>query len=186
MSTRTDELRMDIAEERRELAESIEAIGDRVSPGRIAERGTNRVKERVSTLRETVMGAAPSMPSMPHPHAPSMPSMPDVAGTTKGSPLAAGLVAFGAGLLAAAVFPATRREAEVAQAAREKAEPVLQEAGKEIAADVQSKAQEAAEQVKTVATESAEQVKQAATTATEHTKEAAGQAKAEVEDRAQA
>ena len=183
MSTRTDELRMDIAEERRELAESIEAIGDRVSPGRIAERGTNRVKERVSTLRETVMGAAPSMP---HPHAPSMPSMPDVAGTTKGSPLAAGLVAFGAGLLAAAVFPATRREAEVAQAAREKAEPVLQEAGREIAADVQSKAQEAAEQVKTVATESAQQVKQAATTATEHTKEAAGQAKAEVEDRAQA
>jgi len=182
VSTRTEELRMDIAEERRELAESIEAIGDRVSPGRVVERRTNRMKDRLSSVKDTVMGAAPSMPSMPHPHAPSVstPSMPDVTGATKGSPLAAGLVAFGAGLVAAAIFPATRKEAEVAQAAREKVEPVAMEAGKEIAADLQEKGQEAAEQVKATATEGAEQVKQAATQATEHTKEAGTQAADEV------
>lgn len=186
MSTRTEELRMDIAEERRELAESIEAIGDRVSPGRMVERRTNRVKDRLSTVKDTVMGAAPSMP---HPHAPSMstpsmPSMPDVAGTTKGNPVAAGLVAFGAGLLAASIFPATRKEAEVAQSAREAVEPVAQEIGKEVASGLQEQAKEAAEQVKETATEGAEQVKQAATTATEHAKEAATEATAEVKDQA--
>ena len=187
MSTRTEELRMDIAEERRELADSIEAIGDRVSPGRMVERRTNRVKDRLSTVRDTVMGATPSMP---HPQAPSMstpsmPSMPDVAGTARGNPLAAGLVAFGAGLLAAAVFPATRKEAEVAQTAREAVEPRAQEMGKEVAAGLQDKAKEAAEQVKATATDSAEQVKQAATTATEHAKEAGTQAAAEVKNQAQ-
>ena len=183
MSTRTEELRMDIAEERRELAESIEAIGDRVSPGRMVERRTNRVKDRLTSVKDTVMGAAPSMP---HPHAPSMstPSMPDVSGTTRGNPLAAGLVAFGTGLLAAAVFPATRKEAEVAQSAREAVEPLAQEVGKEVASGLQDKAKEAAEQVKATATESAEQVKEAATAATEHAKDAASSATAEVKDRA--
>ena len=106
-----EKLGMDIASERRGLAESIEAIGDRVSPGRMVERRTNRVKDRISSVKDTVMGAAPSMPSMPsmphpglHPGSsdgssmPSMPSMPDVSGTTRGNPLAAGLVAFGTGL----------------------------------------------------------------------------------------
>ncbi len=189
MSTRTEELRMDIAEERRELAESIEAIGDRVSPGRMVERRTNRVKDRLSTVKDTVMGAAPSMP---HPHAPSMstpsmpamPAMPDVSGTTRGNPLAAGLVAFGTGLLAAAIFPATRKEAEMAQTAREAVEPMAQEVGKEVASGLQDKAKEAADQVKATATDSAEQVKQAATTATEHAKEAASSATAEVKDQA--
>jgi gas vesicle protein len=186
VSTRTEELRMDIAEERRELADSIEAIGDRVSPGRVVERRTNRVKDRLATVKETVMGAAPSMPSMPHPHAPAMstPSMPDVAGTARGNPLAAGLVAFGTGLLAAAVFPATRKEAEVAQTAREAVEPVAQEVGREVASGLQDKAKEAAEQVKATATEGAEQVKQAATTASEHARDAASDATAEVKDQA--
>lgn len=195
MSTRTEELRMDIVEERRELAQSIEAIGDRVSPGRMVERRTNRVKDRLSSIRDTVMGAAPSMPSMPsmpHPGAPSMPtmpsvsmpSMPDVQGTTRGNPLAAGLVAFGVGALAAAIFPATRKEAEVAQAAREAVEPMAQEVGKEMAAGMQEHAKEAAEQVKAVATDGAEQVKQAATTATEHAKEAGAHAADEVKQQA--
>lgn len=194
MGTRAEELRMDIAEERRELAESIEAIGDRVSPSRVMERRTNRVKDRITSVKDTVMGAAPSMPSMPsmpsgssmpHPHAPSMPH-PDVAGTTRGNPLAAGIVAFGVGVLAASIFPATRKEAEVAQAARDAAQPVLQDVGKELASGMQEKAQEAAAEVKTAATDGAEQVKQAATEATEHAKEAGNQAAAEVKSQAQA
>lgn len=193
MGTRAEELRMDIADERRELAESIEAIGDRVSPSRVMERRTNRVKDRITAVKDTVMGATPSMPSMPsgpsgsmpHPHAPSMPH-PDVAGTTRGNPLAAGIVAFGAGMLAASIFPATRKEAEVAQAARDAAQPVLQDVGKELASGMQEKAQEAAAEVKTAATDGAEQVKQAATEATEHAKEAGTQAAAEVKSQAQA
>lgn len=189
MGTRAEELRMDIADERRELAESIEAIGDRVSPGRMVERRTNRVKDRIASVKDTVMGAAPTMPSMPHPHAPSasmpsMPSMPDVKGTTRGNPLAAGLVAFGAGVLAASIFPATRKEAEVAQAAREAVEPMAQEVGKELASGMQDHAKEAAEQVKTVATEATDQVKQAATEATAHAKEAGAQAAGEVKSQA--
>jgi hypothetical protein len=177
VSTRTDELRTDIAEDRRAMAQSIEAIGDRVSPGRMVERRTNRMKDRMVSWRVSVMGAAPSMPhgSM------SMPDAPDLAATTRGNPLAAGLVAFGAGLVAAAAFPATRREAELAHAAFDAAEPMLHEAGKEIASDVQARAHDAAEHVKAVASEGADQVKQAATTATEHTKGAASDATAGVE-----
>jgi uncharacterized protein DUF3618 len=83
-----------------------------------------------------------------------------------GNPLAAGLVAFGAGMLISALLPASQKEAQVAQqavqAAKEHGQPVLEEAksvGQQVGADLKESAVESAQQVKDTATESAAHVK---------------------------
>jgi gas vesicle protein len=83
----------------------------------------------------------------------------------EGAPLAAGLVAFGTGVVLASLLPATRAEAEAAhrvvETAKEKGQPLLDEArsaGEEVAANVKQSATEAAQQVKDSAQESAHTV----------------------------
>ena len=77
---------------------------------------------------------------------------------TQGNPIAAGLIAFGGGLLVASLLPPSETEQRVAGAVVEKAQPVrdeLQRAGQEVADDLRSTAQEGAEQVKQRASEAA-------------------------------
>ena len=89
----------------------------------------------------------------------------------EGSPLAAGLVAFGAGLVIAGLIPATKAEAQGAQrlkeAAQEHGQPVMDQArsaAQEVGEQLKEKASEAAEEVKASAQESADRVKQEAPT----------------------
>ena len=79
----------------------------------------------------------------------------------EGAPLAAGLVAFGAGVVLASLLPSTRAEAEIAhravETAKEQGAPLLDEAramGEEVASSVKQSATEAARQVKESAQES--------------------------------
>jgi hypothetical protein len=51
-----EELRREIEQTRAELSQDLDAIGDRVSPGRMVERRRNRMRNGVSSLRERVMG----------------------------------------------------------------------------------------------------------------------------------
>jgi hypothetical protein len=199
MGTRAEELRLDIADERRELAESIEAIGDRVSPGRMMERRTNRLRDRFTSIRHSVMGPAHGV--MDHAShaasgmADSTSSMASGVGGAitdaphaavdgaRGNPVAAGMIAFGAGLLAAAVFPPSRTEVRLAAQAKDAAAPLADEAkaaAKAIASDVQDQAKAAAAQVKDVAAEGAHEVAQTASSATEATAESAKSAVDEV------
>jgi hypothetical protein len=76
----------------------------------------------------------------------------------QGNPIAAGLIAFGAGLLVASLIPPSETEQRVAGQVAEKAQPLrdeLQRAGQEVADDLKSTAQEGAEQVKQRASEAA-------------------------------
>ncbi len=89
----------------------------------------------------------------------------------EGSPLAAGLVAFGAGLVVAGLIPASKVEAQGAQrlkeAAQEHGQPVMDQAksaAQEVGDQLKEKASEAVEEVKSSAQESAERVKQEAPT----------------------
>jgi hypothetical protein len=57
MAERTEELKREIDDTRDNLGVTLDAIGDRVSPGRIAERRVNRVRQSTGRLRDRVMGA---------------------------------------------------------------------------------------------------------------------------------
>ena len=84
----------------------------------------------------------------------------------QGNPLAAGLVAFGAGMLISALVPASEKEARVAQqavdAAKEHGQPLVDEAksvGQQVGQDLKESAQASAQQVKASAQDSVETVK---------------------------
>ena len=83
----------------------------------------------------------------------------------EGSPLAAGLVAFGAGMLISALMPPSDAEVRASQklvdAAKEHGQPVIDEAksqGQEMGARLKESAGQAAEEVKGAAQQSVERV----------------------------
>jgi gas vesicle protein len=169
-----EELRRDIEMTREDLGGTIEAIGDRVSPGRIIERRKNRFTNGVQSVRYRVMGTAGdaghAVSDRAHHAADTVTSLPETAKyQTQGSPMAAGLIAFGAGFLAAAVIPSSQRERQATEKLMEKAEPLkekLSEAGHEMADNLKEDARQAAAEVKESASEHAAQVKDTAQQAT--------------------
>src|SRR3712207_8323988 len=72
-------------------------------------------------------------------------------------------LAFGVGLLGAALLPSSQREREAARTVKEKAQPLGQQLGekaKEVAQDLREPAQDALQSVKATATEAAQAVKE--------------------------
>ena len=81
---------------------------------------------------------------------------------TKGNPLAAGLIAFGAGMLISSLIPASEKEREAADQLKTAAQPLAEhvtDAAKTIAQDLKEPAQEAMDNVKATATDAAQNVK---------------------------
>ncbi|HSH61551.1 MAG TPA: DUF3618 domain-containing protein, partial [Acidimicrobiales bacterium] len=86
---------------------------------------------------------------------------------TQGSPLLAGLVAFGGGLVLASAVKASEAERQAAERILQELEPVkeqLMSAGKDVAGELQQSAQGRAEQVKQKATSSTQRLKSEAQT----------------------
>jgi len=197
-----EELRREIEQTRMGMSENLDAIGDRVSPGRIVERRANRVRNGVSSVRERVMGVPAAVGSTLSDHTPStggvtdrvsgageaLKSAPESArSTAQGNPLLAGAVAFGAGFAAAAIFKGSEAEARAATTLQEKAQPLKEEAqnvAREVASGLQEPAQQAAESLKETATSGAESVKEAAQSSAQQTKEAGQSAVEDVKAKA--
>jgi len=81
---------------------------------------------------------------------------------TAGNPLAAGLIAFGAGMLISSLIPASDKEREAADQLKTAAQPLatqVTDAAKTMAQDLKEPAQEAMENVKATATDAAQNVK---------------------------
>jgi F0F1-type ATP synthase membrane subunit b/b' len=81
---------------------------------------------------------------------------------TQGNPLAAGLIAFGAGLLISSLIPSSQKEQDAVSTLQDNLEPLKEkatEAAKDVAAQLKEPAQQAAESVKATASEGAENVK---------------------------
>ena len=81
---------------------------------------------------------------------------------TQGNPLAAGLIAFGAGLLISGLIPSSQKEQDAVSGLQGNLEPLKEkatEAAKEIGENLKGTAQEAVESVKSTATEGVENVK---------------------------
>jgi len=164
MGQEPEELRADIDRRREDLGDTLDAIGDRVSPGRIIERRRNRMTDGMRSLRERVMGTMSNSTHKVQDAAGGVREHlgPDaVKGQTAGSPLGAGLVAFGVGFLVAAAMPPSEPEVGAAQRAQQHLEPAkdaLVEAGRNVAQDVKEDAGERAQQVKEHATQAASNV----------------------------
>lgn len=203
MGESAEELRRDIERTRDRMGYTLDAIGDRVSPGRMMERRRNRMVNRFYAARDAVMGSASdtfdSLSGTAHNVADSvgehgsnmadtMSQAPQMARRqTRGNPFAAGLIAFGAGLLAATVIPASDAERRAADRLKDAAQPLaepLQErakdVGHELASTVQETGQEAMDSVKQEASSAADSVKETASSHAQETKDAGQSAAQEV------
>jgi hypothetical protein len=81
----------------------------------------------------------------------------------QGNPLAAGVIAFGLGMLVSSLIPSSEREREAVSQLQDNLEPMKEKAAevaKDVGESLKPAAQEAAESVKTTAQEGAENVKQ--------------------------
>jgi len=178
MGQTAEELRQDIAETRGNLTDTLDAIGDRVSPGRVIERRKNRMSAGVRSALDRVMGTA-------HDAADAVRDAPSSVGSsTQGAPLAAGALAFAAGFLIAVAFPPSDQETELTGRLVEPVKEELSNVGHEVADQLKTPAKEALAQVKDTAQEGAAVVKDAATQAAGETKEHAQAAVATVKDEA--
>jgi gas vesicle protein len=159
-----DDIRADIERTRSELSRDVNALGESVTPGHMARKGADKVKDRAAGLKDQIMGSASDAG---HATSDSASSMASSVGDTahgaastvkrqaRGNPLAAGLVALGAGWLLGSLLPASSKETEMAEAVKDRAAPVLDEAQ----STVKQMAQEGAEHLKEPAQEAVQTVK---------------------------
>lgn len=185
----------DIEATRASLSRDIDELTDKVSPARVVDRRKEAARSRLASVRHKVMGAAPDLGGVKDSVLGSgsgsgsgggvaagvsdrasqaagsvsgvaSGAVDSLGARAQGNPLAAGLVAFGAGMLLSALVPASAKEAQLASAAvdaaKEHGQPVLEEAktvGQQIGADLKDSAGESVQQVKDTAAESVEHVK---------------------------
>ncbi|MGW9549626.1 DUF3618 domain-containing protein [Citricoccus zhacaiensis] len=190
MSNNPDEIRADIERTRHELSADVDALAEKANPTKAVHRQGDRVREGLTNMKESIMGS----PTDPYSSTAS-PGLGDRAQDvahdvqhraedavhglqqaparirqgTRGNPLAAGLIALGAGWLIGSMIPASHAEQEAAETVKDRAAPVVDEA--------KSVAQEMGESLKPQAQEAAASVKGTAATGVEHVK-AEGQDKA--------
>lgn len=115
MSQTPEEIRAEIERTRNNLGSDVDALADKVTPSKIVQRQTDKVKNAFGSVKDTVMGSA-------HDASGSVSGAASSAGDAvsgvaqagvqkaKGNPLAVGLIAFGVGWLAAS--RAREREGE--------------------------------------------------------------------------
>ena len=185
MTDSPDQIRADIERTRRELGGDVDALADKVTPSKIVHRQTDKVRGAFGSLRDRVMGAADdagsSLSGAGSAAAGQVSDAKDrLAAKAEGNPLAVGLIAFGAGLLAASLIPASTKEKQVAAEVKDKAQPLVDEAA-QVAQDVgehlKGPAQDAATAVKDAAAQSVDAVKTETQSAASQVKDQAQQSR---------
>jgi hypothetical protein len=170
MGQSAEELTARIDDTRERMASDLDTLQDRVSPSAIVERRKQAARHRLSSMKDKVMGTARSAKDSLSSAASSTPDSSSVVSTAQsqveGAPLAAGLAAFGVGVVLASLLPASRTEAEAAhrvvETAKEQGGPMMEDAksaGADIAQNLKESAADAAQQVKESAQLSAQHVK---------------------------
>ena len=166
----------DIEATRTNLTRDIDELTDKVSPSRVLDRRKEAAKGRIGSIRDKVMGSATDASgSLSGTASRTTESISDTASgafnglesRAQGNPLAAGVVAFGAGMLISALIPASDKEAQAAQkltqVAKEQGQPLIDEAksvGQDMTADLKESAADSAQQVQATARDSARNIKQ--------------------------
>ena len=206
MTTSSDpeQIRREIERTQAALSQDVDALTEKVTPGKIVERRVDRARDAATRLKEKVMGSDPygrhgsgesvggsvlsvastatdrvsgTASSVQDAASSAAGTVQDAAATaagavqeapaavrrqTRGNPVAAGLIAFGAGWLVSSLLPATRREQELAdqakQVAQEKVQPVAQQVAAEVKENLREPAQQAMESVRSTAQDAKETV----------------------------
>ncbi|MCW2802301.1 MAG: uncharacterized protein JWN06_518 [Propionibacteriaceae bacterium] len=148
-------------------------VGDKASSAQSAVSGAassaqSAVSGAASSAQSAVTGAASSVSDAVS-NAPQQ-----LKRRTEGNPLAAGLIAFGAGLLISSLLPASTKEQEAVEGIKENIEPVKEQVtgiAREAAQSLQEPLQEAAQSVKETAQEAVQNVKDESTSAASDVKE---------------
>lgn len=179
MGATPDQIRRDIDYTRAELVEDANRLVDRTSPRRIAQRRARRLRRGLTALRDNVMGSATDATSTVRDQAhQAKDTVTDNAGRaveavqdaprqalrqTRGNPIAAGIIAFGGGLLAASLLPRSTAEqqivAEIGDRASDVIEPAKQsltESAEHLKEDVAAEVKDAAQEVKQTASDAVE------------------------------
>ncbi|MEW1910039.1 DUF3618 domain-containing protein [Kitasatospora sp. NPDC085895] len=199
MGATPDELRDEVEARRAHLAHNVDLLADRVAPGRIAHRRADAARRGLTGVKERVMGSvddttstvediagrvgdgtgqlAESAHNAAGQLAEGVQQTPaEIRHRTRGNPLAAGIIAFGAGMLAGTLFPATRVERQAGARLREHAddltEPIKQavgQAAQEVKEDLQQPAREAVDSVRTTAQDAAQTTADRSRQAVRHT-----------------
>jgi hypothetical protein len=189
MGQTAEELRSDIAERRRNMTGTVDAIEDRVMPGRIIDRRKRATRQWWHDTRDRVMGTSGDTVQRTKGRMQDMAEdVEQVAGKvteapaqlaehTRGAPLIAGGIAFGIGALLAIVIPETdpeRRAGEAIAPQLSAATDAVKDAGQQALETAKGAAQEAVGELKESAGEHAGQV---ADEAKDAGREMAGEAK---------
>jgi len=192
MGASPDQLRENVDITRGNLSRDMNTLVNRVSPSAIVSRRRAAMRGRVSNVRDAVMGttqhAIGSARQVGQSVADNVSTTSgNVAGAigntasetpefvtrkTQGSPLAAGVVAFGVGMVVSALLPSSPAEQQAATRLKESAQPALgqakaqaQDAVREVAGNLKGAAQDAVEQVKSAAADAGARTTDAATSA---------------------
>jgi len=194
-----EQIQRDIEGTRQSLSADVDRLTEKVSPGRVVSRRVDRVKGTATSLKERVMGSMPDTGSLRSAGSTAGSGVSSATGAvssaassvgdavsgvgsaaasapqavrqqTQGNPLAAGLVAFGVGMLISSLAPATQKEQELASQAEGKARGPLQDKAKEMASELQGPAQDAAQQIKEAASQAASDTADQAKSAAEDVK----------------
>jgi ElaB/YqjD/DUF883 family membrane-anchored ribosome-binding protein len=200
-----ERLRRDIERTQRNLSTDVNLLAEKVTPGQIVNRRVDRARRTMTSLRDKVMGTTTdtmsttsdrvggAATSVAHGASDAAHAVGEAVSETpaavrrgtEGNPLAAGLIAFGAGWLVSSLMPASRKEQQLAgQAkdwAREHAQPVVAEQAGQLRENLREPAQHAVEEVRTTATDAASTVADETRTAASDTAQRAQEAKSSVQ-----
>ena len=194
-----DEIRADIERTRAALSDDVDDLAESVKPKNVAGRQVGKVKEAASNIKDRVMGSddddssGSAVGTVTDKGYAAKDTVSEKASDAReavrqaprrmrrraqGNPLAAGMIAFGLGMLVSSLIPSTEKEREAVSQLQDNLGPV-----KEKASEV---AQDMAENLKPAAQEAGESVKAAATEGVENVKQEGQSAAADVKDQAQA
>jgi hypothetical protein len=207
MAEEPDRLRQDIELTRASLTRDVDQLAEKTSPRRVAQRRWTSVKEKVmgssdqarhaagdtvSTVQDKASqagdvvsskahDAADAVGAKAHDAADAVRSAPQaVTRQAQGNPIAAGIIAFGVGMLAATLIPVSDAEQRAGQQLRDNSGELVdrvKDAASEVGSDLKDRASDAANQVKETAQDAAQttrdQAQASAQDAATQTKQAA-------------
>ncbi len=182
MAEEPDRLRQDIERTRASLSRDVDQLADKTSPTRVAQRRWASVKEKVmgnsdharhaagdtashasDVVSTKAHDAADAVGSKAHDAADAVRNAPQaVSRQTAGNPLAAGIIAFGAGMLAATLIPVSDVEKRAGQQLKDNSGDLVdrvKDVAGEVGSDLKQNAVEAASQVKETAQDAAQTTK---------------------------
>ena len=150
-----EEIRAEIEATRARLSADVDAVTEKVTPENVVDRQKNKARNKIQGVRESIMGSADDARVAGHHAAHDLRDEAsyrmDQAGNavsnapaaakakTRGNPLAAGLIALGAGWLVGSLLPSSKKEQELVADAADRVQPHVQSAvdsTKEAAQDI--------------------------------------------------